>query len=455
MKVNQNIFRQYDIRGLVNKDLNGDFAEALGKAVGTYIIKSGGKSAVVGYDNRPSSPSYSKHLIRGLVSTGIDVIDVGLVPTPAYYFSVVHFKASGGVMITGSHNPSEFNGFKISKENHAIFGEEIQKIMHLMEKDEFLKGEGSIKKTEILDIYAEMIKEKVSLNKKLKVVLDCGNGVGSVIAPKILNSLGVELQELYCVSDGTFPNHHPDPTLPETLTDLIKKVKDSNADIGIALDGDADRIGVVDDKGVILWGDQLLILFSRELLAKKPESKILVEVKCSQALIEDIKNHNGIPILSPTGHSIIEAKMIEEHALIAGEMSGHMFFRDEFFGFDDAIYASARILRILSNSDKKLSELLSDAPKYFSSPEIRVDCSDEKKFEVVKIVGEYFKKNHKVIDIDGARVLFDNGWGLVRASNTQPVLVLRFEAKTQNELEEIKSKFRQKLNEFDCVKIDF
>ncbi|MFH1588605.1 MAG: phosphomannomutase/phosphoglucomutase, partial [Candidatus Diapherotrites archaeon] len=425
------------------------------KAIGSYLIKAGGKTAVIGHDNRPSSPSFAKNLIRGLVSTGIEVIDIGLVPTPAYYFSIIYFQAHGGAMITGSHNPSEFNGFKISKGNHAIFGEEIQEIRKLMEKGDFIKGKGRIIKKEILEEYAETIQKKVSLGKRLKVVLDCGNGVGSVIAPQILRKLGVDLTELYCVSDGTFPNHHPDPTLPATLTDLISKVKELNADIGIALDGDADRIGVVTEKGDILWGDQLLILFSRELLEKVPGAKILVEVKCSQALIEDIKNHKGVPILSPTGHSIIEAKMVEEHAFIAGEMSGHMFFRDEYFGFDDAIYASARILRILSNSDKKLSELLADAPKYFSSPEIRVECSDDEKFDVVKKVGDFFKEKHEVIDVDGARVLFDNGWGLIRASNTQPVLVLRFEAKTKEELEEIKSIFRQKLNEFDCVKIDF
>jgi len=455
MELNPNIFRQYDIRGLVNKDLSGEFAELLGKAFGTYIANNGGKKAVVGHDNRPSSDSYSKYLIRGIVSTGIEVTDVGLVPTPAYYFSVIKLKQDGGVMITGSHNPPEFNGFKISKGNHAIYGEEIQVIRKLMEKGKFIKGKGNVKKIDILESYAETIKKKFSLNKKLKVVLDCGNGVGSVIAPQILKSMNIDLTELYCVSDGTFPNHHPDPTLPSTLTDLIAKVKELNADIGIALDGDADRIGVVDDKGTILWGDQLLILFSRELLAKNPGSKILVEVKCSQALIDDVKNHGGIPILSPTGHSIIEAKMIEEHGLIAGEMSGHMFFRDEYFGFDDAIYASARILRILSNSEKKLSELLADAPKYFSSPEIRVECSDEEKFNIVQKIGDFFRQKHEVIDVDGARVLFEHGWGLIRASNTQPVLVLRFEAKTKDELKEITSKFRQKLNEFDCVKIDF
>lgn len=324
-----------------------------------------------------------------------------------------------------------------------------------MESKDFIKGEGSVRKVEILETYRKMIEKKISLKKKLKVVLDCGNGVGSVIAPQILKDLGIELTELYCVSDGTFPNHHPDPTLPSTLKDLIAKVKSSKSDLGIALDGDADRIGVIDEKGNILWGDQLMILYSREVLEKNPGSKILVEVKCSQALIDDVKNHGGIPILSPTGHSIIEAKMAEEHALIAGEMSGHMFFRDEYFGFDDAIYASARILRILSSTHETLSELLADSPKYFSSPEIRVECSDEKKFEVVKKVGDYFRKNHKVISVDGARVLFENGWGLIRASNTQPVLVLRFEAKTKEELEEIKSQFRQRLNEFDCAKIDF
>jgi len=455
MEINPNIFRQYDIRGIVNKDLSGEFAEELGKAVGTYLIKAGGKSASVGHDNRLSSDSYSKHLIRGLVSTGIDVTDIGLVPTPAYYYSVIKLQQHGGVMITGSHNPPEFNGFKISKGNHAIFGEEIQKILKIIQKKDFIKGKGSCKKYDILPEYLKMIIKKISLGKKLKVVLDCGNGVGSVIAPQVLKELGTDLTELYCVSDGTFPNHHPDPTLPSTLKDLIKKVKELNADIGIALDGDADRIGVIDEKGNILWGDQLMILFSRELLQKQPGSKILVEVKCSQAVLDDVKNHGGIPLLSPTGHSIIEAKMIEENALIAGEMSGHMFFRDEFFGFDDAIYASARILRILSFSKKKLSELLADAPKYFSSPEIRAECSDEDKFEIVKKVADFFKKSHKVIDIDGARVLFENGWGLIRASNTQPVLVLRFEAKTKEKLEEIKSKFRQKLNEFEDVKIDF
>ena len=457
-QLNPFMFREYDIRGIVEKDLTKETVELIGKALAAHALKQKIKEAVIGRDNRPSSDWVFDSLKEGMLSTGMNVIDLGLVPIPAFYYVLEKQKRNFGAMITGSHNPKEFNGFKVSLHNHCIFGKEIQKIRQLCEKGKFPKGKGKETRYErALQDYQEMILEKIQLNrnKKLKVVLDCGNGTASVIAPSLFKALGIELVELYCTSDGSFPNHVPDPVVPQHLQGLIEKVKQEKADLGIALDGDVDRIGVIDEKGGIIWGDMLMILFSRELLKKKPKQKILVEVKCSQAVIDDIKAHNGIPLLCATGHSLIEARMVKEKALLAGEMSGHFFFADEYFGYDDAMYAAGRLFRLLSNSPQSLSSLLSDAPKYFSSPEIRAECPDKEKKRIVAEIKKYFKQKYEVIEIDGARVLFKEGWGLVRASNTQPVLVLRFEGKTQKALEEIKSEFREKLKEFPELKADF
>jgi len=451
MKLNASIFREYDIRGIVGKDLNSNIFENIGKAAGTHLKTT---SVVVARDNRLSSPEYRDALVKGLVSTGKKVIDVGVVPAPVLYYALRHFKVPSGMVITASHNPSEYNGAKILRDYHCIFGKEIKKIFEIIEAGKFTRGKGDVAEMDTVKAYCSMIREKVKLKRKLKVVVDAGNGTAGAIAPGILRELGCDVTELYCNSDGSYPNHLPDPTQPQYYTKMAQLLKSGKFDLGIAYDGDADRLGVVDDRGEMIYGDQMMILFSREVLEKHPGAKICVEVKCSQGLVEDIEAHGGVPIMCATGHSLIEAKMIEEDALLTGEMSGHMFFRDEYFGFDDAIYASCRLLRILSNTDQKIHEILATAPKYYATPEIRADCPDNEKFGVVKEIVRYFKGKYKVIEIDGARVLFEDGWGLVRASNTQPVIVVRCEAKTKQGLEKIKKIIGDKLREYPSVKLD-
>jgi phosphomannomutase/phosphoglucomutase len=450
-KINHNIFREYDVRGVSDEDLTDDVVELFGKAYGTYMK---GAPVIVGHDNRLSSERIKKVLIKGLLSVGCDVIDIGLTISPIFYFARIFYKIDGGIMITASHNPKEYNGFKVCKGEHTIYGEEIKKIGQMMEQGNFIKGDGKIVKKDSVEEYKKVLKQKIKLDKKLKVVLDCGNGTASLFATKVLKDWGCEVIPLYCESDGNFPNHIPDPVKLEAAQDLIAKVKETKADIGIGIDGDGDRIGVVDEKGNMLWGDMLLILYFREFLAAHPKEKAIIEVKCSQALYDDIVAHGGRPMFYKTGHSLIKAKMIEENILLAGEMSGHMFFKDEFYGTDDALYAAGRLLRILSKTDKKLSELLADAPKYYSTPELRLYCPDEEKFEITKKLVDYFKQKYEVIDIDGARILFDNGWGLVRSSNTQPALIVRAEGKTEEELEKIKKILFDKLREFPSIKLD-
>ncbi len=443
--IEKSIFRQYDIRGIVGKDLTEENVELLGKAIGSYIKT---KDIVIARDNRFSSVPFRNAMIRGLNSTGINVIDIGLAPSPVLYFALRHLKIPSGIMITGSHNPKEYNGFKILANYHCIYGNEIQEISRIIEKNEFRKGEGNVRVIDVLENYIVWIKQHINLKRRVKVVVDCGNGTAGVVAPRILKELGCEVIELFCESDGSFPNHHPDPTQPELYKELAETVKNEKADLGVAYDGDGDRIGVVDETGKMVFGDQMMILFSREILKKNPGARIGIEVKCSQSLIDDVMAHGGVPVMSPTGHSIIEALMERENLVLTGEMSGHIFFADEYFGYDDAIYASARLLRLLSGSEKSVGQMLAEAPGYFSTPEIRLHCSDEKKFEVVGKLTEAFKSKYNVIDIDGARVVFDDGWGLIRASNTQPVLVLRFEAKSQERLEEIQDLFRKALSAF-------
>jgi phosphomannomutase/phosphoglucomutase len=409
------------------------------------MIRFGKKSLTVGRDGRLSSKAFSEALIEGLISTGCDVVNIGVCPTPVYYFSVFHLDKDGGVMVTGSHNPPEFNGFKVSVGKTTIFGEEIQKLGRLVEKGDFSTGQGNLSKAEIIRPYQDHIKKNIRLEKKLKVVIDAGNGTGGVVAGPLLKDLGCEVEELYCEIDGRFPNHFPDPTVPDNLKTLIDRVLKTRADVGIGYDGDADRIGVVDDQGNIIWGDQLMILFSREILKQQKGATFVAEVKCSQNLFSDIEKHGGRAIMWRTGHSLIKEKMKGEKAALGGEMSGHIFFADRYFGYDDAIYASCRVLELLSKTDKKLSDLLSDVPKTHITPEIRVACSDEIKFKVVEDVKEKLRKEYPIIDVDGVRVQFDDGWGLVRASNTQPVLVLRFEALTEGRLEEIKKLLEDKV----------
>jgi phosphomannomutase/phosphoglucomutase len=447
VQINRQIYREYDIRGVVDKDLTPAIVKRLGQGFGTTMIQHNKWNLVVGRDGRLSSQSFADALTEGLLSTGCHVTDIGLSPTPVYYFSIFHLDKEGGMMVTGSHNPPEFNGFKVSVGKSTIFGEEIQRLGRLIEEGKFSSGKGSLRREEIIRPYQEYIKKNIQLEKKIRVVIDAGNGTAGPVAGPLLRGLGCELEELYCEVDGRFPNHFPDPTIPGNLKDLIDRVRKTRADVGIGYDGDADRIGVVDDEGNILWGDQLMILFSREILKDRKGATFVAEVKCSQNLYHDIEKHGGKAIMWRTGHSLIKEKMRKERAALGGEMSGHIFFADRYFGYDDAIYASCRLIELLSKTDQKLSQLLNDVPKTFITPEIRVDCPDDFKFKVVEAVREALRKDYPVIDVDGARVKFEDGWGLVRASNTQPVLVLRFEALTQDGLDEIRGVVEKKVQE--------
>lgn len=444
------IFRQYDIRGLVDKDLTEEIAKNIGKAIGTYL-KNFGKNIVVGKDNRKSSPKLGEALIEGLLSTGCDVIDVGTLPTPLLYFSIHLYSQTGGVMLTGSHNPPEYNGFKICHGLSSVYGEEIQKLRKIIENKDFEQGEGKLTKKDPKEDYIKFVSEKVDIDSNLKIVIDGGNGTSGFVVPDLMKKLNLAPSYLYCEPDGSFPNHLPDPTIPKNMEDLIEQVKKQKADVGIGYDGDADRVGAVDDKGRIIWGDKLLCLYSREILKMNPGSKIIMDVKCSQATIEYIEKYGGEPIMWKTGHSLIKEKMKESGALLAGEMSGHMFFKDNYLGYDDALFASLRLLEIITKSNRKLSELVDEIPSYYSTPEIRVDCPEEKKFKVVDELKKYFKSKYNTIDIDGVRILFESGWALIRASNTQPILVLRFEAKSEQELEKIKNEIKQKLEEYPFI----
>jgi phosphomannomutase/phosphoglucomutase len=378
----------------------------------------------------------------------LEVIDIGVTPTPLLYFALHYMDLDGGVQLTASHNPPDYNGFKVCLGKHSIYGKEIQRIRTLAEKGGFPPGNGCIREADVIVPYVNYLKEKVRPGGgRLKVVVDGGNGVGGLVAPQVYRNMGVDVEALFCEPDGRFPNHHPDPTVIENLDRLIETVREGSADLGMAFDGDADRIGIVDHEGNVVYGDQLMVVFSRDLLERIPGAKIIGEVKCSQVLFDDIEKHGGRPIMWRVGHSLIKSKMKEEGALLAGEMSGHMFFSEGYFGYDDAVYAGARLIEILTRKGKGLRTLLEDLPKTVNTPEIRLDCPDEKKFEVVRALAQEFKKDYRVIDVDGARVLFDGGWGLVRASNTQPVLVLRFEASDEKKLEEIRRIFTHKLEE--------
>ncbi len=446
--MNKQIFREYDIRGLVERDFHPEVVENIGRAFGTTVIRNQGKKISVGYDARPSCPVLLDSLSKGIMSTGVDVVSVGLVPTPLLYYSLHHLRMDGGIMITGSHNPPEFNGFKLNLGTESIYGKGIRSIAALIEEKDYEKGQGVFSSVDVKEEYLSMVKSKITLKTKPKIVIDAGNGCGAILTPQLMRELGCEVVELFCDLDGTFPNHHPDPTVPENLKDLIARVKETGADAGFAYDGDADRIGVVDEKGNILFGDQLVMIFARDILSRKPGSKIIYDVKCTQNMEKDIKKHGGKPIINPTGHSLIKARLTQEKAELAGEMSAHIFFKDDYFGYDDATFATARFLRIMSETDKKVSQFLEDLPRVYNTPEIRVDCPDEVKFELIRDITAYFKEKHDVLDIDGARVDFGDGWGLIRASNTQPVVVLRFEAKSLERLEEIKQIFYTKLKSY-------
>jgi phosphomannomutase/phosphoglucomutase len=382
----------------------------------------------LGRDTRLSSPRLKDALTLGLVASGCEVTDIGVVPTPVLYYSVFHLKATGAVMVTGSHNPPEYNGFKVVSGAGTIYGQEIQEIRGLIERGDFASGQGSLKTADVVTPYVDEVASQFHFEQKVKVVADAGNGTAGPVIHRIFERLNVDAIELFFEMDGRFPNHHPDPTLPECIETLSRKVFETRADLGVAFDGDADRIGAVDEHGNVLWGDQLMTIYAREILTRKPGATFIGEVKCSQVMYDEIKRLGGNPIMYRTGHSLIKAKMKESRAELGGEMSGHMFFADRYYGFDDALYAACRLIEIVSRSGKPLSAQLAGLPKMVSTPEIRLDCPDEVKFDVVQRVAEHFRKTNKVVDIDGVRVLFENGWGLVRASNTQPVLVERFEA---------------------------
>jgi phosphomannomutase/phosphoglucomutase len=410
----------------------------LGRAIGTYSFPRGIKTMTLGMDCRLSSQEYREAIKKGIHSSGIDIIDIGLCATPMLYFSIRHFNADGGVMITGSHNPPEFNGFKVCVGPDTIYGNEIQELRTIIESGTYRSGAGNVRSENISKPYEDYLFNNVEIKKGLNIVVDAGNGVGGLFALPLLKRFGCKVTEIYCEPNGRFPNHFPDPTIPENLKELIALVKEKKAAVGIGYDGDADRLGVITDKGDVLWGDELLLLFSRFVLQKLPGATIIGEVKCSQKLYDDIEKHGGRPIMWKAGHSLIKSKMKEEKAPLAGEMSGHLFFADRYFGFDDAIYSTIRLLEIISSSDKPISEILSDVPQTFTTPEIRVDCPDNIKFQVVEEVKSYFRKNYKIIDVDGVRIPFGDGWGLVRSSNTQPVLVLRFEALTEERMRVIR-----------------
>jgi len=439
MFMNPHVFREYDVRGIVDIDLNEEFIVNLGRSIGTYALHNNVKTMTVGRDCRLSSDDYHRYLIQGLNAAGIDTIDIGLCATPMLYFSIRHCHAGGGVMITGSHNPPEFNGFKICIGYDSIHGGQIQELRKIMEADHYASGKGTSRTEDITEVYQNYLFDHVKISKKLKVVLDAGNGVGGQFALPLLERLGCEVTPLYCDPDGRFPNHFPDPTVEDNLKDLIGLVAQKKADLGIAFDGDADRIGVISNTGEIIWGDKLLLLFARYILKEHPHATIIGEVKCSQVLYDGIKQYSGRPIMWKAGHSLIKAKMKEEKALLGGEMSGHLFFADRYFGYDDAIYAAVRLLEILSQTDQKISELFSDVPKTFATPEIRVDCDDDKKAAVVEKIKHHYRNTPDIIDIDGIRIPFQDGWALVRCSNTQPVIVLRFEASSAESLQKIRS----------------
>ncbi|MDP9001365.1 MAG: phosphomannomutase/phosphoglucomutase [Myxococcota bacterium] len=449
MQVPKHVFREYDIRGVADRDLTNDVARGIGRAFAT-MLGAGTTSPVrvaVGRDCRISSDRLRSALVEGLTGVGAHVVDIGVGPTPLLYASVHALSTEGGVMITGSHNAADENGFKMMRGKASFFGDEIQALRRVIEEDRFApqRTPEPLERVDVTNRYIEMVTNGIRLARTdIKVVLDAGNGAGGPLGLACMKKVGLSPDPLFCDMDGRFPNHHPDPTMPKNLEALIARVLQTKARIGIAYDGDADRLGAVDANGDIIWGDRLMILFSRALLAERPGAAILGEVKCSQTLYDDIAKHGGRPILWKTGHSLIKTKMKQEGALLAGEMSGHLFFADRYFGYDDAIYASLRLIEILSRDPRTISEMLADVPRTYATPEIRVDCTDAIKFDVVAAVRSHYRASGlSVIDIDGARISFgterEPAWGLVRASNTGPVLVMRFEATTPERRDAIRS----------------
>jgi phosphomannomutase/phosphoglucomutase len=441
------IFREYDIRGVADTELTTAGIEELGRGLGTYLIRHSGKAINVGRDCRLSSPRLRDALVKGLLAAGCDVTDIGVAPTPVLYFSAQHLKADGAVMITGSHNPPDYNGFKTVCGEGTIHGEAIQRVRHSIETGDFEPGEGTERSFDAVTPYVQDIVSRFQFTRRVKVVADAGNGTAGPVFHRILERLNIEATELFFEMDGHFPNHHPDPTQPENLKALEAAVRERGAELGIAFDGDADRIGAVDENGNPIYGDMLMLIYGREILTRKPGATFIGEVKCSQIMYDELNRLGGRAIMYKTGHSLIKAKMKQEHAELAGEMSGHMFFADRYYGYDDALYAACRLIEIVANSGRPLSAQTANLPRTVSTPEIRVDCPDEVKFDVVARVAEAFRGKREAMDIDGVRVLFPHGWGLVRASNTQPVLVMRFEASDEQLLGEYRREMEAAVEE--------
>ncbi len=449
MKVNESIFRDYDIRGLVGEDLNAEFAKTLGKAFGTYLVRKGTRDCLIGYDARESSESYYEACIEGLLSVGANVVRIGLATSPMMYWARKFYKIDGGLMITASHNPPEFNGFKPASGDGCLFGEQLQVLKRLMQNEEFLSGEGRVSDRDIFEDYTADIASKVKISKKLRVIVDCGNSTGGPFAPSVLEKLGVEVERLFCDIDFTQPNHPPDPQNPEAYPHMVDKVKAGGFDAGLLFDGDADRLGLVDGEGNIVWGDQITALCARKVLEDKPGALVLFELQCSKSATDDVEAHGGKAKLIRVGHSYIEEALKEEKAELAGETSGHIFFSDRWYGFDDAIYAACRLLEYVALQGKTVKELVDSLPKYVSAPTTRIFASDRRKFGIVEELKGYFKeKGYKFLTIDGVRLEWEDGWVVVRASNTQPQLTLRAEARTEARLGEIKQVMEEALGKY-------
>ncbi|MDQ6736300.1 MAG: phosphomannomutase/phosphoglucomutase [Gemmatimonadota bacterium] len=441
MTLVRDIFREYDIRGITGTQLTPDVARLVGGAFAALLAERGISGAIsVGRDNRPSGDALHDELVAALVQSGIHVVDIGVVPTPVAYWAQHNLDVVAGIQITGSHNPAEYNGFKLGVGKASIYGADIQRVFELAAAGTFPNGSGSVRHEPVIERYVDDIVSRIGrISRPLRIVADAGNGAGSLVAPRLFEKLGVDVHCMFCESDGTFPNHHADPTVPENLEDLVRELQRGQYDFGIAFDGDADRIGVVEGSGEIIWGDYLLLLYARDVLQRVPGAPIIFDVKCSQALPDAIEKAGGVPVMWKTGHSLIEEKMHEMHSPLAGEMSGHMYFEEGWYGFDDALFGAARILRIVADSGKSVHELLADVPRFVSTPEIRVDCPDDIKFGIVREAVRHFAAKYKTLDVDGVRIQYPHGWGLIRASNTQPVIVLRFEASTSEQLDAIRA----------------
>jgi phosphomannomutase/phosphoglucomutase len=439
MKINDDIFRKYDIRGIADEDLTDEFAYHLGKAFGTYLKRKKLLNIAVGRDVRKSSPRLFENISKGIIDTGCDITNIGICPSPILYFTVFHYNLDGGLMITGSHNPIEYNGFKMMRGKDTVYDDQIQEIKEIIKKEDYEEGKGKICEKEVVKDYIEYISSLISPEKSLKIVLDPGNGTAGPIATELFKIFGADFECINCEPDGNFPNHLPDPTVVKYTKQLTDKVIERKATMGIGYDGDADRVGIIDENGKLVYGDQLLGALAKPVITRNPGTEVIFDVKCSQGLVEWIEELGGKPLMWKTGHSLLKVKMKETGSLIAGEMSGHIFIADNYYGFDDALFVSARFYEIASKSDKTVSEIINEMPYYESTPEIRTEVGEKAKWKIVEAVKEEFRKKYKIIEIDGARILFGDGWGLVRASNTQPIVVTRFEAKTKEKLEEIKN----------------